>query len=94
MNKVNELLKNPKFDVIKNCFDRIDGSNNQTIAWEHRNFSFGTIYDGKFPDHRSLSWYAGHETMKFADQLIAKVRRFQTPEITALFKEINTLCKV
>lgn len=29
---------------------------------------FGTIYNAKLPDHRTLSWYAGHETMKFADQ--------------------------
>ena len=93
IDKVNELLKNPKFEAIKNCFDRIDGSNDGTIAWEHRNYSFGTIYDGKFPDVKTLSWYAGNETEKFADQLIAKVRKFQTPEITELFKEINNTCK-
>lgn len=91
--KVKELLKNPKFDAIKNCFDRIDGSNDETIAWEHRNFSFGTPFDGKFPDARTLAWYAGNETEEFANQLIRKVRKFQTPEITELFKEINNKCK-
>ena len=91
--KVNELLKDTKFDVIKSCIDRIDGSNHETICWENRNFSFGTPYDTCFPDARTLSWYAGNETEKFADQLIAKVRKFQSPEITALFKEINEKCR-
>ena len=91
--KVNELLKNPKFDIIKTCFDRIDGTAWDTIGYEFKNFSFGTLYDTRFPDHRILSWYAGNETKKFADQLIAKVRKFQTPEITALFKEINEKCR-
>ena len=93
INKVNELLKVTKFDVIKSCIDRIDGSDSQTICWEHRNFSFDTPYDTCFPDARTLSWYAGNETEKFADQLIAKVRKFQTPEITALFKEIDENCR-
>lgn len=92
--KVNEQLKNPKFDAIKNCFDRIDGIDSSTIAWECRNFSFDSIYDRAFPDHMSLSWYAGHRTNDFADQLIAKVRKFQTLEITALFREINETCKI
>lgn len=91
--KVNELIKDPRFDKIKSCMDRIDGSNHETICWETRNFGFGTIYDFCFPNHQTLSWYAGNETMKFADQLIAKVRKFQTPEITELFKEIIEKCK-
>ena len=91
-NMINNLLKNPKFDAIRNCFDRIDGGDNDSI-WEERNFSFGSAFDGRFPDESSLSWYAGNETEKFADQLIAKVRKFQTPEITELFKEINNTCK-
>lgn len=91
--KVNELLKNYRFDIIKTCFDRIDGTAWDTIGYESRNFSFGTLYDTHFPDHRILCWYAGNDTEKFADQLIAKVRKFQTPEITALFKEINEQCR-
>ena len=91
--KVFELLKDPKFDIIKSCIDRIEGSDNETICWEERNFAFGTSYDNCFPDRQTLSWYAGNETEKFADQLIAKVRKFQTPEITALFKEINEKCR-
>jgi len=93
IDKVNELLKDSKFDAIKSCIDRIDGSDSQTICWEDRNFRFETPYDTCFPDHRTLSWYAGNETEKFANQLIAKVRKFQTPEITALFKEINKNCR-
>jgi hypothetical protein len=93
IDKVNELLENPKFGIIKSCFDNIEGSDSEKIGWEYRNFSFGSVFDGKFPDARSLSWYAGNETEKFADQLIQKVKKFQTQEITALFKEINEKCK-
>ncbi|MDR0834369.1 MAG: hypothetical protein LBN93_09360 [Candidatus Symbiothrix sp.] len=93
ISKCKELLKDSKFDAIRNCFDRIDYSNDETIGQADRNFSFGTIYDGKFPDARTLSWYAGNRTEEFADQLIAKVWKFQTTEITALFKEINEKCK-
>lgn len=90
---VNKITKEPRFDILKNCFDKIDGSNFETIGWEHRNFSFNTIFDGKFPDARTLSWYAGNKTEDFADQIISKVRKFQTPEVTALFREINNSCK-
>lgn len=93
INKVNSLLENPKYDILKTCFDRLDGSNVETIGWEYKNFCFDTIYDGRFPDARTLSWYAGNRTNEFADQIIAKVRKFQTPEITELFKEINSTCK-
>lgn len=91
--KVNDLIKDPKFDILRNAFDRIDEIDLATIGLERRNFHFQTIYDGMFPDYRTLSWYAGNRTDEFADQLIAKVRKFQTPEITELFKEINMLCK-
>lgn len=91
--KVNEKIKDPKFDILKSCFDRLDGTDFDRIGWEERNFSFGTIYDGKFPDYNTLAWYAGNRTNDYADQLIAKVRKFQTPEVTALFKEINSSCK-
>ncbi len=93
INKVNELIKEPRFDIIKSNFDRIDGTNNETIGWENKNFFFGSAHDGRFADSRILSWYAGNMTTEFADQLIQKVRRFQTEEITLLFKEINEKCK-
>ncbi len=93
MSKVGELLKDPKFSILQTCFDRIDGSDFQTIGWEYRNFYFDTVYDGRFPDARTLSWYAGNKTAEFADQLINKVRKFQTPEMTELIKEINIKCK-
>jgi hypothetical protein len=93
INKVNELIKDPRFDCIRNAFDRIDGTNHETLAWEYRNFSFSTIFDCKFPDHRTLSWYAGNRTEEFADQIIRKVRKLQTPEITELFREINHKCR-
>lgn len=91
--KVNELVKHPRFDSIRNAFSRIDSSNMETIALEVRNFSFGTPFDENFPNSRSLSWFAGNRTGDFADQLIEKVRKFQTQEIIELFKEINNTCK-
>jgi len=92
--KVNELIVDQRFNPIKACFDRIDVvSQNDTIVCEYRNFSFGSSYDGRFPNHQTLSWYAGNRTNDFAKQLIEKVRKIQTPEITALFREINENCR-
>ena len=92
ISKVDEICKS-KFDAIKSCFDRVDESEDNTIGRENGNFSFGCDYDGHFPDITSLAWYAGNRTEEFADQIIAKVRKFQTPEMTALFKEINEKCR-
>lgn len=91
--KVTNLIKDNRFDAIKLCLDRIDGSNWETIGWEHRNFHFGTELDGNFPNATSLAWYAGNRTDDFATQIMNKVKKFQTPEITALFKEINEKCQ-
>jgi len=90
--KVRKLYAS-KFDVIKAGFDRVDETALDTIGREIGNFSFGSIYDGNFPDNTTLSWYAGKETKEFANQIIAKVRKFQTSEITDLFKEINEKCR-
>lgn len=88
------LLKEYRFDIIRRAFDRIDGENNDSYALEEGNFHFGTTSDGNFSNVEELSWYAGNETSKYADQLIEKVRKFQTPEILELFKEINKECRV
>lgn len=99
IDKVKKLMENSKFDSLENCFDRIDGNyktdriNNGIFSWEEGNFHFGSIYDGRF-DESLLSWYAGNRTEDFTKQVIAKVRKFQTPEITELFKEINRRCKI
>jgi hypothetical protein len=92
INKVRKQFEDPKFDVIRTCI-RIDGHHDHTIGREFGNFEFGTPYDMRFPDSRTLSWYAGNKTEDFANQLIAKVRKFQTPEITELFREINKTCR-
>jgi hypothetical protein len=93
--KVKNLIQESRFDIIKDCFDGIDGrdKNSQTIAQENGNFTFGSIHDERFKDKRSLVWYAGNRTEEFANQLINKVRKLQTEEITNLFKEINEKCK-
>jgi hypothetical protein len=96
-NKVRKLITESRFDAIKECFDRIDDQpsfKDRHIGKEGGNFKFGDDNDGKFIDDSEFAWYAGNKTEEFADQLIAKVRKFQTPEITALFKEINAKCKI
>lgn len=90
--KVSTLIKEPRFDILLSCFDRIDGRDEKSIGMESGNFRFGSESDGNFTSEQ-LAWYAGNKTEEFADQIIAKVRKFQTPEITALFKEINAKCK-
>ena len=92
-NKVNKLIEDQRFNEIVKPFDRIDWKSHDSIGAENKNFEFGSIHDHYFHDTRALAWYAGNETEKFADQLIAKVRKFQTPKITALFKEINEKCR-
>lgn len=88
------MLKEARFDIIRRAFERIDGEDSNVFAWEEGNFSFGSISDGRFSSAEELAWYAGNETSNYADQLIAKVRKFQTPEILERFKEINKECQV
>jgi len=93
VDKVNDLIKDQRFNIIKTCLE-FDGSDSNTICWEERRFYFGNdTYKGKFRDDRTLAWYAGNRTKEFADQVIEKVRKIQIPEITALFKEINEKCR-
>lgn len=89
-----DLLKESKFDIIRCAFDRIDGIDDKTFVREEGNFNFGVMSDGNFSNVEELAWYAGNQTISYADQLIAKVRKFQTPEILELFKEINERCRV
>lgn len=92
--RLRNLLEESKFDIIRRAFDRIDGQDSHIFAWEEGNFNFGTASDGNFSIVEELAWYAGNETCRYADQLIAKVRKFQTAEILELFKEINKECRV
>ncbi|KAA6326573.1 hypothetical protein EZS27_024337 [termite gut metagenome] len=92
--KVNKLIKEKgsQFDIIKQSFNKIDGWDARTIAQENGDFNFDFIHDGKFTNIGILAWYAGNKTEKLASQLINKVRKLQTTEITKLFKEINAEC--
>ncbi|MDO4782465.1 MAG: hypothetical protein Q4A09_04515 [Capnocytophaga felis] len=59
--------------------------------YEEPNISFndnGTIKT----DIDELAWYAGNRTDEFAKQLIERVVQLQTPEMTAIFEEINKEC--
>jgi len=88
-NEVKKYLKNPKIEAIKNCFDRNEGSDEkEVICLEKHNSSFGDKVS-----EQTFLWFSGNKTEELADQIIAKVRKFQTPEITALFKEIIKNCR-
>lgn len=91
--KVAVLLAESRFDAIRMAFDRVDEVSTTEIAVERKNFIFGAPQDGFFEDVHVLAWYAGNRTEEFADQVMRKVDRLRTPEITALFREINETCK-
>ncbi|MDO4782464.1 MAG: hypothetical protein Q4A09_04510 [Capnocytophaga felis] len=56
-----------------------------------------SFHDGKqiisIMDQNKMSWYAYNQTEEFADQMIEKILKIQTPEMTAIFEEINEKCK-
>lgn len=91
--KVKETLPLSRFDPIRNAFGRVSTANEEQIT-EEGNFSFGDYRDGCFESTDDLAWYAGNRTEAFAEQIIGKVRAFQTPEIAELIKEINEKCKI
>jgi hypothetical protein len=91
--KTTELLREPRFSVLKSCFERIDVAEDERfMAREKFNFSFGTPSDTRFGPFR-LAWHAHYETESFVDQIAAKVARFQTPEMTELLDELNALTR-
>jgi len=91
--KVSNLLQDKKYDVIGNSIEIAGKNQKATSIWESnlRNFRFDSIYDGRFPNSQTLSWYAGNRTNDFAEKLIAKVRKIQTH--TKLFEEIIKECR-
>lgn len=95
-NKVDEaakLIADPKYSVLLSCFERIDkGVEGHFLAREKYNFSFGTPSDTRFGPFR-LAWHAQFETEQLLEQIVAKVARFQTPEMTALLGEFNQLTR-
>lgn len=44
-------------------------------------------------NYPKVCWYAGNKTEEFANQLLEKIQKLQTVEITELFEEINKECK-
>lgn len=89
--KIVQLLHEPRFKDLLAGFDRIDNpQNGSCLATEVRNFCFGTANEPitHFSD-TSLAWHAQFETDSYLEQVIAKVAKFQTPEMTMLFDELN-----
>ena len=91
ISKTIELLQDPKYGALLACFDRIDeGPREHFMAREKFNFSFGSPSDTRFGPLR-LAWYAQFETEALLQQIIAKIVKFQTPEMTLLLAELNEL---
>lgn len=88
----NQLLAEPEFRVIEQCFSRVDTRQSQQwrefLLSERGNFTFGNSSDEHFEPFE-LAWYAHHQTERFLAQIAAKVAKFQTPEATAALIELN-----
>lgn len=78
--KIQNLLSDEGFDNMLDeiclCSEDLSFDNNGKIV----------------TNYPQVCWYAGNRTEAFANQLIKKVRQLQTPEITAIFEEINKKC--
>ena len=86
------LLKHEKFGLLFTCL-RVDAeTDGQYLAGEEYNFSFGSANDGRF-NGLSLAWYAHYHPEEFLTQVVEKISRFQTPEMTALLIELNQLTR-
>lgn len=92
--KATLLLKSEKFNALLTKFQYVGTENDKKyLASEKFNFGFGTTDDGNF-DSMRLAWYAHFKTKEFLQQIIEKVSRFQTPEMTALLAEFNRETRV
>jgi hypothetical protein len=93
--KINTLLKSPKYAPILEAFDCIDRSFEvRTKAMCYRNFSFGSPSDGNIPADE-LAWYAGNRTDDFVDQAIEQIKKFTHDElVTKLLIELNEEAKI
>jgi hypothetical protein len=95
--KISEFLQTPEYAPIIAAFDNpheshISELNNLSKIVERGNFHFGDPDDGHLsPD--KFAWYAHYRTDEVVEQIFAKINRFRTPEITALFEEINRKTK-
>jgi hypothetical protein len=91
-----ELLNTDKFIPLFSCFDKIRTRNifpNEFPIEGHISFDFQSNFEGDWTRNAlKFSWYAGNETEKVANQILNKINRFRTPEITELLIELNKEC--
>lgn len=86
------LLKNEKYSVLYTCL-RVDAeTNGKYLLGEEYNFSFGSVNDGRFNEF-SLAWYAYYQPEEFLKQVVEKIDRFQTVEMTQLLGELNRMTR-
>ena len=97
--KVQDLItNNERYNKIQQVFSehcRLDGYDNNTLAYEKQNDIEYTFNNTRviIKDSDQLSWYVGHYPSEFKAQLLKKVRSLQTPEMVELFKEIVEKCQ-
>lgn len=89
--KAQELVKDERFQKIIDCFDNAEKGTGRYFVWEKFKLK---IKDEEISGTDKLAWYAGNKTEEFANQLLEKIQKLQTSEITNLFREINEECKV
>jgi len=96
--KMNDLLKTSEFSALTSAFNRIPDKmyEDQTKAMEYRNYSFGSPFDEYFDNYHvdHLSWYAMNKTEDFANQIIQKVEKFRSPELTEMLYKLNKECQI
>jgi hypothetical protein len=90
--KIDTMLKS-EYSIFMSAFDRIDEQFGTDLkVLEIRNYNFGDPHDSYFENSQldRLAWYAGNETDKFVEQIIAKVERFRrNPQLTTMLYEIH-----
>ncbi|GIJ93193.1 hypothetical protein [Capnocytophaga stomatis] len=78
-----------RFQIIFDQFDNVE-KGGKYLLWEKFKFRDG---NKDILGADKLAWYAGNRTEEFANQLVERIQKLQTTEITNLFREINENCK-
>lgn len=91
--KIYDLLKTDKFIPLFSCFDKIITRNSfphEVPVEGHIPFNFQSNFEGDWARNTlKISWFAGNETENVARQILDRVNKFRTPEITELIFELN-----
>lgn len=89
--KIATELQDSHYAPILECFaGSPDYKGPNDMAWESRNFTFGSPHDGCIP-RDEFPWFAAHNTKSLVDQAVEKVKRLTgNPVVTELIRELQT----